>query len=168
MATSSKKKWWILANVSVGTFMATLDGSIANVALPTISHTFMISLHTVQWVVTAYLLTICAMLPIIGKIADRIGRNRVYNAGFLLFSLGSLLCSLSGQIGWLILSRILQGIAASVPVRNARIANSVRSSMGNFAFLSRKTKRARSMIATTKPPYVSGEVIPHVGALLKA
>ncbi len=157
MAASSKKKWWILANISVGTFMATLDGSIANVALPTISHAFMISLHTVQWVVTAYLLTICAMLPIIGKIADRIGRNRVYNAGFLLFSLGSLLCSLSGHIAWLILSRILQGIGASL-----LMANNQAIVASTFAV----TQRGRAMGITGAMVSLGSLTGPAIGGIL--
>lgn len=117
---SSSRKWWILGNISVGTFMATLDGSIANVALPTISEAFHVPLHLVQWVVTAYLLTICAMLPLVGNLADRWGRSRLYNIGFLIFSAGSALCGLSTSISILIISRILQALGASLLMANSQ------------------------------------------------
>ncbi|MDP9727171.1 MFS transporter [Alicyclobacillus tolerans] len=115
-----KNKWFILANVCVGTFMATLDGSIANVALPTMSHALHVHLQEIQWVVTAYLLTICAWLPIVGKLADMFGRGRLYNFGFLVFAMGSALCALSGSYVWLILSRILQAFGASLLMANSQ------------------------------------------------
>lgn len=114
------RKWWILGNVSVGTFMATLDGSIANVGLPTISESLHVPLHLVQWVVTAYLLTICAMLPLVGNLADRFGRSRLYNIGFLIFAAGSACCGLSGTIAMLVGSRILQAIGAALLMANSQ------------------------------------------------
>lgn len=119
-APLTPRRWWILANVSIGTFMATLDGSIANVALPTISGSLHISLQSVQWVVTAYLLTISSLLPLVGKISDAIGKGRVYNVGFIVFSIGSLLCSLSPTITWLILSRIAQAFGAALLMANSQ------------------------------------------------
>ena len=119
-APLNPRRWWILANVSIGTFMATLDGSIANVALPTISGSLHISLQSVQWVVTAYLLTISSLLPLVGKISDAIGKGRVYNVGFIVFSIGSLLCSLSPTITWLILSRIAQAFGAALLMANSQ------------------------------------------------
>jgi EmrB/QacA subfamily drug resistance transporter len=113
-------KWLILANVAVGTFIAVLDGGIANVALPTISDTLSISLQSVQWVVTAYLLTISAFLPIIGKLSDVFGRSRVYNIGFRVFVVGSALCGLSGSIYLLIGARILQAVGASFLMANSQ------------------------------------------------
>lgn len=114
------RKWWILANVSVGTFMATLDGSIANVGLPTISENLHVPLHVVQWVVTAYLLAICAMLPLVGKLADMWGRGRLYNIGFLIFAGGSALCGFTSTIGVLIGARILQAVGASLLMANSQ------------------------------------------------
>ncbi|MCY0874793.1 MAG: MFS transporter [Firmicutes bacterium] len=116
----SSRKWWILANVSVGTFMATLDGSIANVGLPTISTALHVPLHVVQWVVTAYLLAICAMLPLVGKLADMWGRGRLYNIGFLIFAGGSALCGFTSTIDVLIGARILQAIGASLLMANSQ------------------------------------------------
>ncbi|TDF98892.1 MFS transporter [Paenibacillus piri] len=115
-----RNRWIVLANVSVGTFMATLDGSIANVALPTMSVELNAPIHWVQWVLTAYLLTICATLPIMGKISDLIGRGTVYNYGFLLFAIGSGLCGISNTLGMLIISRIIQALGASCLMTNSQ------------------------------------------------
>jgi EmrB/QacA subfamily drug resistance transporter len=117
---TDQHKWWILANVSLGTFMATLDGSIANVALPTIASIFHVPIHLVQWVLTAYLLTICALLPIIGKLSDLFGRSRIYNAGFLIFTAGSALCGISSSLRMLILSRVLQAVGAACLMANSQ------------------------------------------------
>ncbi|MGG1314889.1 MULTISPECIES: MFS transporter [Cohnella] len=113
-------RWLVLANVSLGTYMATLDGSIANVALPTMAHKLGAPIHLIQWVLTAYLLTICATLPIMGKLSDLIGRTKVYQAGFLLFAFGSALCGLSHSLGALIVSRIVQAVGASCLMSNSQ------------------------------------------------
>ncbi|HJV44090.1 MAG TPA: MFS transporter [Bacillota bacterium] len=127
-----RHRWLILANVSLGTFMATLDGSIANVALPTIASEVNQPLHIVQWVLTAYLLTICATLPIIGKLSDLVGRTKVYNYGFLIFTIGSAGCGLSHSLGFLIAARVLQAIGASCLMSNSQaiIAETFREGRG--------------------------------------
>ena len=65
-------KWWILANVMIGTFMAVLDATIVNVALPKIMATFGISVDKVEWVATGYLLVFAVMLPSSGWLADHV------------------------------------------------------------------------------------------------
>jgi len=113
-------RWIVLANVSLGTFMSTLDSSIANVALPTMSAELNSPVHLIQWVLTAYLLTICATLPIMGKISDLLGRTRVYQFGFLLFAFGSALCGLSHSLGMLIGSRVVQALGAACLMSNSQ------------------------------------------------
>lgn len=99
--------------------MATLDASIVNVALPQVAATLRVNLPLVQWVVTAYLLAISCLLPLFGRLGDMYGRRRVYNAGFLVFTLGSLLCGLSGHIGPLIAARVVQAVGAAMLMANA-------------------------------------------------
>jgi MFS transporter, DHA2 family, multidrug resistance protein len=105
-------KWFVLANVMLGTFMAVLDSTIVNVALPKIMSSFGVGLSTIQWVITAYMLAMAAMLPTSGWLADKFGYKRVYFMGLLLFTFGSLLCGLSHDENTLIVSRIIQGLGA--------------------------------------------------------
>jgi EmrB/QacA subfamily drug resistance transporter len=112
-------RWFVLATVSVGTFMATLDSSIVNVALPTISGQMHSDLSTIQWVVTSYLLTISSLLPVFGRTADIFGRKKVYSLGFLIFTLGSILCGLAQNIWFLVATRVLQAIGASMLMSNS-------------------------------------------------
>lgn len=119
LKASQKYRWYILSTVSIGTFMATLDSSIVNVALPTISGKLHADLSTLQWVVTAYLLTISSLLPVFGRLADLLGRRRVYSYGFIIFTLGSALCGLATNIWFLIGMRVLQAIGASMLMANS-------------------------------------------------
>ncbi|HET7733750.1 MAG TPA: DHA2 family efflux MFS transporter permease subunit, partial [Paludibacter sp.] len=107
-------KWFVLANVMLGTFMAVLDSTIVNVSLPKIMSSFGVGLSTIQWVVTAYMLAMAAMLPTSGWLADKFGYKRVYFWGLFLFTFGSLLCGLSNDETTLILSRIIQGLGAGM------------------------------------------------------
>jgi len=115
-----KIKWWILVNVCIGTFMANLDSSSSSVALPTISEAFGVSVSVVQWVVTGYLLTICALLPMAGKLADQWGLGRLYYIGFFVFALGSAFSAMSVSIGMLIAAKVFQGIGSALMMANAQ------------------------------------------------
>ena len=105
-------KWFVLANIMVGTFMVVLDSTIVNVSLPKIMSSFGVGLSTIEWVITAYMLAMAAMLPTSGWLADKFGYKRVYFWGLFLFTLGSLLCGLSNDEGTLIISRVIQGLGA--------------------------------------------------------
>ena len=105
-------KWFVLANVMLGTFMAVLDSTIVNVSLPKIMSSFGVGLSTIQWVITAYMLSMAVMLPTSGWLADKFGYKRVYFWGLALFTFGSLLCGMSNNETTLILSRIIQGLGA--------------------------------------------------------
>jgi len=107
-------KWFVLGNVMLGTFMAVLDSTIVNVSLPKIMSSFGVGLSTIQWVITAYMLAMAAMLPTSGWLADKFGYKKVYFWGLFLFTLGSLLCGLSDNETTLILSRIIQGLGAGM------------------------------------------------------
>ena len=105
-------KWFVLGNVMLGTFMAVLDSTIVNVSLPKIMSSFGVGLSTIQWVITAYMLAMAAMLPTSGWLADKFGYKKVYFWGLFMFTLGSLLCGLSNDETSLIISRIIQGLGA--------------------------------------------------------
>lgn len=111
---------WLIFGVAVmGTFMAVLDSNIVNVALPVIAASLHVELAVVQWVVMAYLLIITILLPIFGRIGDLYGRRRIFLLGFIIFTVGSLLCSISYSIWSLVLARVVQGGGASMLMANA-------------------------------------------------
>jgi DHA2 family multidrug resistance protein len=105
-------KWWLLANVMLGTFMAVLDSTIVNVGLPKIMASFGVGIDKAEWIITAYMLAMAVMLPTAGWLADKFGYKRVYFMGLLMFTIGSLLCGMSGNEDMLIISRVIQGLGA--------------------------------------------------------
>ncbi len=114
METQNNRKWLILAAVGMGIFLATIDGSIVNVALPTLVEELGTDFTTVQWVVLAYLLTVTTLMLGIGRLADMKGKKPIYTVGFVVFTVGSLLCGLSPTVYLLIGSRVLQAIGAAM------------------------------------------------------
>lgn len=106
------QKWWVLLSVAMGIFLSTIDGSIVNVALPTLQEVFHTSFATVQWVVVSYLLVVTSLMLGVARLADMIGKRRIYLTGMVLFTLGSLLCGIAPSIGFLIGFRAFQGLGA--------------------------------------------------------
>lgn len=109
-----KTKWQVLAIVCIGIFMSTLDGSILNIANPTIAHDLSVDLKQIQWIVTGYMLVVTASLLFFGNLGDKIGSNKVYALGFLIFTAGSLFCGLSSHLPGLISARVFQALGASM------------------------------------------------------
>jgi DHA2 family multidrug resistance protein len=105
-------KWWLLVNIMIGTFMAVLDATIVNVALPKIMASFGVGIDKIEWVSTAYMLAMAVMLPASGWMADKFGYKRIYFLGVLFFTLGSLFCGMSPNENVLIASRVIQGFGA--------------------------------------------------------
>jgi EmrB/QacA subfamily drug resistance transporter len=108
------RKWYVMAAVAMGIFLATIDGSIVNVALPTLTREFGAEFSIVQWVVLAYLLTVTTLMLSVGRLGDMIGKKPLYATGFVVFTVGSVLCGLSPTIYWLIGFRVLQAIGAAM------------------------------------------------------
>jgi EmrB/QacA subfamily drug resistance transporter len=109
-------RWKLLPVLLLAPFMGSLDGSIVNVALPTIADRLGVDIDGVQWVVSIYLIVISALVLVLvfGKIADKLGKVRVFNLGFLLFGTGSFLCSISWSLPILIAARSSQAVGASM------------------------------------------------------
>ncbi|MGI8579146.1 MAG: MFS transporter [Solirubrobacteraceae bacterium] len=109
-----ENKWWTLSAVCVAIFMLLLDITIVNVALPDIQKSLGASFGDLQWVVSAYALSLAALLLAAGSLADLLGRRKVFVAGLILFTLASLGCGLAGSPKVLILARAVQGIGGAV------------------------------------------------------
>lgn len=103
-----------MAAVAMSILLATIDGSIVNVALPTLVRDLQTEFAVVEWVLLAYLLTMATLLPSVGRLGDMIGKKSIYTAGFIVFTVGSVLCGLSPDVYWLIGFRVLQAIGAAM------------------------------------------------------
>ena len=99
--------------------ITSLDVTIVNVALPTLSRSLHTSLTGLQWVLDGYMLVLASLLVLSGSLGDRIGRRAVLRAGLVLFAIASLACSLAPTVEWLVAFRVLQGIGAAALVPNA-------------------------------------------------
>jgi len=84
------RKWYVMAAIGIGLLLSTIDGSIVNIAMPTLAESFSSSIAGVQWVTTAYLLTNATLLLSIGRLGDMIGKKRIYVSGFVVFTLDAL------------------------------------------------------------------------------
>ncbi|MCR3760497.1 MFS transporter [Clostridium felsineum] len=108
-----KKRWIILVTVLSATLMSTLDGSIVNVALPSMASRLNVSTASVQWVVTSFLITVAATILIFGRLGDIKGKTKIFKFGVVLFTLGSLLCGLTNSLLILVIARVIQAIGAA-------------------------------------------------------
>ncbi len=112
-------KWVALSVTTVGIFMASLDMSIVVVGLPTILQSLHASIVHGIWIITGYTLMMTILAVILGRLADLYGRVKLYNLGFAIFTIGSLLCALSQTGEQLIIFRFLQGSGAALLMVNS-------------------------------------------------
>ena len=116
MNAASQYKHKSLVITGLGTFMGTLDASIINVSLPTISRELNTTVSTVGWVVLAYALALFSLLMVFGAVSEKKGYQFSYKYGYFIFMIGSILCGISPNINMLIISRAIQGIGAALLV----------------------------------------------------
>ena len=116
----NKNRWLILFVVVMISFMATLDGSIVNVALPVMTKSLNVTSAAIQLVVTSYLIVISATILIFGRLGDILGKTNVFKFGIAVFTLGSLLCGLTHSLPFLILARSVQAIGAAGAMANSQ------------------------------------------------
>jgi EmrB/QacA subfamily drug resistance transporter len=109
-----RRRWWALAVIVAAQFMVVLDVAIVNVALPSIKTDLHFSQESLQWVITAYSIFFGGALLLGGRLADLLGRRRLFVAGLLLFTASSLLDGLAWSEGSLIVFRSLQGLGAAL------------------------------------------------------
>jgi EmrB/QacA subfamily drug resistance transporter len=109
-----RKRWLALLLVCAAQLMIVLDGTIVNVALPTIQSSLGFSEVSLSWVVNAYLLTFGGFLLLGGRAGDLFGRRRVFMVGLALFTLASLFCGLAGSQALLVAARAVQGLGGAI------------------------------------------------------
>ncbi|MEH6375218.1 DHA2 family efflux MFS transporter permease subunit [Streptomyces sp. KLMMK] len=122
---SRRRRLLILAICCTSLLMVSLDNTILNVALPSMQRELGASVSGLQWTIDAYTLVLASLLMLAGSTADRLGRRRVFQAGLVLFTAGSVLCSLAPGLGWLIVFRMVQAVGGSMlnPVAMSIITN---------------------------------------------
>src|SRR5213596_246115 len=108
------RRWWVLAVVVAAQFMVILDVAIVNVALPSIKTDLHFSEQGLQWVITAYAIIFGGALLLGGRLADLLGRRRLFIAGMALFASSSLLCGLAWSEASLIAFRGVQGLGGAL------------------------------------------------------
>src|SRR4029077_1057307 len=112
--TPENRKWWTLVAVAVGLFMIMLDNTVVNVALPSIRKDLGISISELEWVVNGYALTFGVLLLTGGKLADMLGRRRIFMVGLVIFTVSSFFCGFASSAGVLIGARVVQGVGAAL------------------------------------------------------
>ena len=110
------KRRWVLTATILGSSMAFIDGSVVSIALPALQATMGATISDVQWVVEAYTLFLAALMLTGGALGDRLGRKRIFLAGVVVFTAGSIACGLAPNMQALIAFRALQGIGAALLV----------------------------------------------------
>ena len=113
-ATTARRKWLALVLLASAQFVVVLDASIVNVALPTIGESLSFSQENLAWVVNAYVLTFGGFLLLGGRLADLLGRRRVFMFGLVLFAVASLVGGFAESEGMLIAARAVQGLGAAI------------------------------------------------------
>jgi MFS family permease len=108
------RKWWTLGALAFALFMIMLDNTVVNVALPSIQGDLGIGLSELEWTVNAYALTFAVLMLTGGKLADFLGRRRVFLVGLAVFTASSLACGLATGGEMLIAARAVQGVGAAL------------------------------------------------------
>ncbi|MCA1664084.1 MAG: MFS transporter, partial [Myxococcales bacterium] len=114
LALASGRGRWVLAATILGSGLATLDSTVVNVALPRIGRDLHGGISELQWIVTAYLLTLASLLLVAGALSDRLGRRRVFLVGVVWFAVASMACSLAPSMLTLNAARALQGVGGAL------------------------------------------------------
>jgi len=155
-------KWFILINVLIGATMSALDVSIVNVAMPTLKTEFNTTMSVIEWVAMSYMLTLTIFLPFFGRLADMFGRSKLYNAGFVVFTVGSLFCGMATSASFIIAARVLQAVGAGLLQANsvALITQAFPASERGKAI---GIQGAVQAIAMAVGPFVGGILISTIG-----
>jgi EmrB/QacA subfamily drug resistance transporter len=150
---------WLIVTVScTGTFIAQLDASIVQLALPTLKQVFDVSVDEVRWVAIVYPLLYASFLPVFGRVCDIHGRKLIYLLGFVFFTLGSLLSGFAPSLEWLVAFRVIQGVGGAMLGANsmAILVKSIDAERRAHAIGMYTTAQA---VGVSAGPFVGGMVL---------
>lgn len=154
--TIDRRVWIIAAACTCGPLMSGLDATMVNVSLDTIGRAFHAPLGTIQWVTSAYLLSLALALPLSGWLVDRVGARRIFLGCFAAFIACSMLCAIATSVELLIVCRVLQGIAGGL------LAPMMQMMMARHA-----GKHMARVIGTAAMPVMIGQMLgPSLGGLI--
>src|SRR5579864_3290834 len=117
-------QWTALSVTTVGALLASIHGSALLIALPNILNELHATFFTIMWVLLGYLLILTVLTPIVGRLADMWGRKRLYNSGFVAFTVGSLISGLAQPQfhgADLVFGRVVQGVGAALMITNSTV-----------------------------------------------
>src|SRR5215216_2706438 len=122
---SPRRRALVLAICCLSLLLVGMDITIVNVALPSIRTELDAPISGLQWVLDAYTVVLASLLILSGSTADRLGRRRTFQLGLVLFTVGSLLCSVAPGLGWLVAFRMIQAVGGSMlnPVAMSIVTN---------------------------------------------
>lgn len=123
--TSDNYRWFVLGIIMIGTFMAILDSSIVNVALPHMMSAFEVNRDQIEWVTTAFMLALATAMPLVGWLVNRVGHKVLYLTSLTLFTAGSAACAFAWSYDALVAARVVQAIGGGAiqPVGMAIVAD---------------------------------------------
>ena len=111
---ATRRQWLTLLVLSLGLAIVIIDGTIVNVAIPSIRKEFNATLQQLEWVNSIYALVFASLIVTWGRIGDQVGRKRIFMAGVTVFVIGSMMAGASPGIEFLILARAVQGVGAAM------------------------------------------------------
>ncbi|KRM43668.1 MFS transporter [Lentilactobacillus parafarraginis] len=117
-STTQKNGWWILASIGAFAFMSNLDSSIVNIAMPVMSKQLHVPMNQIEWVVSAYLIILSALLLFFGKLGDLYGKVKIFRIGTVVFLAGSFISGLQINFPILLVGRAIQGTGAAMTLSN--------------------------------------------------
>src|SRR4051795_6242470 len=148
--------------VVLGAIMSVLSTTIVNVALETLAIKLHAPLDSVQWVVTGYMLSLAAVIPISGWAAARFGARRLYVLSLILFTAGSALCGFAWNLESLVAARVLQGLAGGLLVPIGQIALVKAAGPRNMARVM-SAIGVPIILAPVFGPTLGGLLVEHIG-----
>ncbi len=157
MTTQKEIRWTMFIITAVGNFIGMLDSSTVNLALYPMAKDLGVTLSQIQWVVVGYMLTLTIFLPFFGKLGDIFPKNKLYATGFAIFALGAFLSFTAPNYPFLICSRCLEALGASVMVSNAQAI---------IATIFKNARRGKALGLNGCLVAIGGMLGPAVGGLL--